>query len=173
MMGKSTSHIILVLVSGFCKFLEFRHDQVIASGTFSEWTHIVMNFLTSVHTQYYVRHLFITEFHNFIIQKYSVCGQCETEFLIMKLFLLSAVFYQVFYNLPVHQRLAAKEIHFQVSSGTGIGDQEIKSFLSDFIGHQGSSAMIFSLFGKTIAAGQIAVMRNVQAQCFYNGLPVV
>ena len=33
--------------------------------------------------------------------------------------------------------------------------------------------MILSLFGKTITAGQIAVMRNVQAQCFYNGLPVI
>jgi hypothetical protein len=33
--------------------------------------------------------------------------------------------------------------------------------------------MIFAFFGKTITAGQIAVMSNVQAQCFYNGLPVI
>ena len=91
----------------------------------------------------------------------------------MKLLLLSAVFDQIFYNFPVHQRLAAKEVYFQISSGPGIGDQEIQRFLADFVGHQGSSAVIFAFFGKTIAAGQIAVMRNVQAQCFYNGLPVV
>ena len=73
MVGKSTSYIILVLISGFCKLLELRHDQVIASCTFSEWTHVIMYFLTSVHTEYNVAHLFIAEFHYFIIQKNSVC----------------------------------------------------------------------------------------------------
>ena len=91
----------------------------------------------------------------------------------MKLFLLSAIFYQIFYNLPVHQRLAAKEIYFQVFPGTGVRDQEIKSFFADVIRHKSSSAMIFAFFRKAIAAGQIAVMSNVQAQCFYNGLPVI
>ena len=33
----------------------------------------------------------------------------------MDLLLLSSVCHQVFYNLPVHQRLPAKEIHFQIS----------------------------------------------------------
>ena len=91
----------------------------------------------------------------------------------MYLFLLSSVSYQVFDNLPVHQRLSSEEIHFQVLSGSGIGDQEIKSFLSYFKGHQCSSSVILSFFGKTVSTGQITIMGNVQAQCLYYCLSIL
>jgi hypothetical protein len=50
MMGKGSSYIILVLISGLRKFLEFRHDQIITSCTFTERAHVIMDFFSSVHT---------------------------------------------------------------------------------------------------------------------------
>ena len=49
MMSKGSSYIILVLISGFRKFLKFRHDQIIASCTLTERAHVVMNFFSTVH----------------------------------------------------------------------------------------------------------------------------
>ena len=167
-MGKGSSHIIVILISGFRKFPEFRHDQIIASGAFAEWSHVVVYLFTAVHAENNIGHLTITELHYLIIKKNTVGGKSKSEFLVMKLFLLSSVSDQIFYNLPVHQRLAAKKIHLQVSSGAGIGNQKIQGLFSNLKGHQGSSSMVFSLLRKTVVAGKIAVMGNVQAKRFYN-----
>ena len=91
----------------------------------------------------------------------------------MKLLLLSSIFHKILYNLPVHKRLATKEIHFQILSGTGIGDQEIQCLLSNFKGHQRTSSMILSFFRKTVSACQITVMGNMKAESLYNSLTVL
>ena len=88
----------------------------------------------------------------------------------MKFLLLSSVSNQVFDNLPVHQRFSTEEIHFQIASASGIGDQKVKCFLSDFIRHQRTSSVILPLLGKTIATRQITVMGNMQTECFHNRL---
>ena len=49
-MGKCTSHIILILVSALRKLLKLRNNQIIASFSIAERTHMVMNFLPSVNT---------------------------------------------------------------------------------------------------------------------------
>ena len=165
-MGKGTTHIILVLISGFCKFLEFRNNQIVASCTFTEWSHVVMNLFTSIYTENNISHFFVAEFHNFVIEKYTVCCQCKTEFLIVQLLLLSSVCHQILDNLPVHQRLSSEEIDFQILSGTRIRNQKIKCFLSYFKRHQRSSSMIFAFLGKAVSTGQITVVGNVQAQRF-------
>ena len=172
-MSKGTSHIIFILISGLRKLLEFRNDQIIASCPLAERTHKIMYFLTAIHTENHIPHLTITELHDFIIEKHSIRCECETEFLIMKLFLLSSVCNQVFDYLPVHQRFPSKEIHLQILSGTGICNQKIQCFLSNFEGHQCTSSVILSFFSKTISTGQITVMCNVQAQCFNYGLSIL
>ena len=165
-MGKCTTGIIFVLVTALCPFLELRNYQVIASGTFTERTHMIVNFFSSIDTHNHVAHLFVTEFHHFIIYQNTVGGQCKTEVFIMYLFLLSSVSYQVFDNLPVHQRFPSEEVYFQISSASGISDQEIQCFLSYFVGHQCTSSMVFSLFRKAVLTGQVTVMRDMQTQRF-------
>ena len=162
MMCKSSSYIIFILITRFCKLLEFRNDQIIASGSLAEWSHIIMYFFTSVNAQYNVAHFFVTELHYFIIEKYTVGSQCETEFFVVGFFLGTSICHQILYHLPVHKRLSAKKVYFQVLSGTGIGNKEIQSFLSYFIRHQCSSSMIFPFFGKTIPTCQITVMCNMK-----------
>ena len=82
----------------------------------------------------------------------------------MNLLLLSSICHKIFDNLPVHQRLPAEEVYFQVSSAAGIGDQEIQCFLSDLKRHKRPSSVVFSLFGETVLASQVAVMRDVEAE---------
>lgn len=91
----------------------------------------------------------------------------------MYLFLLTSVCHQVFDNLPVHQRLSSKEVYFQISSVSRVCDQEIQRFLSNFIGHQRSSSMIFSFFCKTIFAGKITVMCDVHTERLYHCLSLL
>ena len=90
----------------------------------------------------------------------------------MKFLLFSSVFHKILYNLPVHKRLAAKEIHFQILSGAGISDQEIQRFFSYLKRHQRTSSVILSFFCKTISTCQITVMSNMKAKSLYNGLAV-
>ena len=87
----------------------------------------------------------------------------------MDLFLFPSVCNQIFDNLPVHQRLSAEEIDLQVVTVAGIGDQEIKRLPANLKTHQRTAAMVLSLFCETVLTGKVAVVRDVQAQCFHNG----
>ena len=91
----------------------------------------------------------------------------------MYLLLLSSVSYQIFYHLPVHQRLPAEEIYFQITAVARILDQEVQRFLTDFIAHKCSSSMIFPFFCKTVFASKVTVVCNMQAQCLYNCLSLL
>ena len=165
-MGKCTAGIIFVLVTALCPFLELRNYQVIASGTFTERTHMIVDFFSSVDTHNHIAHLFVTKLHHFIVNQNTIGGQGKTEVFIMYLFLLSSVSYQVFDNLPVHQRFPSEKVYFQISPASGVGNQKIQCFLSYFVGHQCTSSMIFSFFRKAVLTGQITVVGNMQAQCF-------
>ena len=88
----------------------------------------------------------------------------------MKLLLLPPVSYQVFYHLPVHQRLPAEEIHLQVPTVPGVGDQEIQRLFPHFKAHQRPSSMVLSFFRETVAAGQVAVVGNVETESLHHRL---
>ena len=49
-MGIGTADIITLLIPAFCKFLELRNDQVIASRPLPERTHTVIHFFSSIDT---------------------------------------------------------------------------------------------------------------------------
>ena len=53
----------------------------------------------------------------------------------MFFFLGAAVFNQTLYYVPVHQRFSAEKVYFQMLSVAGIGNEEIKGFLSYLIAH--------------------------------------
>ena len=91
----------------------------------------------------------------------------------MKLLLLPPVGYQIFHDLPVHQRLAAEEIHFQVPALPGIRDQEVQRFLSDLIGHQRPAPMVFAFFREAVFTRQVAVVGDVEAERLHHRLPLL
>ena len=49
-MREGSAHIVFILMTKLSEFLEFRHDQIVASGTFAERTHVIVNFFSSVDT---------------------------------------------------------------------------------------------------------------------------
>ena len=129
-----------------------------------------MHFFSSVNTEHYVAHLFVHKLLYLIIQKHTVGCQCKTEILVVDLLLLTSVSNQILYYLPVHKRLSTEEIHFQISSVTGVRNEEIQCFLSYLIAHEGTASMVLALLCKAVATGQVAVMGNVQTQRLHDRL---
>ena len=164
-LGKCTAHIIFFLIPALCQLFKLRQNQIIASFSVTERSHTVVNFLTSIDTQDHVVHLTVCELLYLIVQQNAIGCQSKTESLIMKLLLLSSVCNQVFDNLPVHQRLATEEIHFQIVSASGIGNQEIQCLLTYLVAHKSTTSMILAFFCKAVTTGQITIMGNVQTQC--------
>ena len=66
-MGKSTSHIILFLIPALGKLLKLRQNQVIAAVSSSERPHEIMYLPAAVDAEHDICHLFVAEFHDFII----------------------------------------------------------------------------------------------------------
>ena len=87
----------------------------------------------------------------------------------MDLFLLPSVGHQILDHLPVHQGLAAEEIHLQVPPVPGIGNQEIQGLFSHLVAHQGPASMVLALLREAVAAGQVAVMGDVEAEGLDHG----
>ena len=110
------SHIIALASTFLCKFLELGKYYVITSFAVSGWTHVVMYFFSSIYAEYHVRHLSVGKFHDLIIQKHSVGREGKSELLVILLLKTSSVLNCLLHNIPVHKRLAAKEIHFKVPS---------------------------------------------------------
>ena len=170
---KCTPYVIFLLVPALSQLLEFRHDQVIASFAVPERTHPVVHFPAPVQAQDHVVHLPVYELLHLIIEEHAVGGKREPEMLVMDLLLLPAIGYQVFHDLPVHQRLAAEEIHFQVPALPGIRDQEIQRFLSHFIGHQRPAPVVFAFFREAVFTRQVAVVGDVETERLHHRLPLL
>ena len=65
--GKSTSYIIIGLISALSYFLELGNDQIIAALTASERTHLIMHFLTAIDTQNNIGHFLVGKLQDIII----------------------------------------------------------------------------------------------------------
>ena len=161
---KGAAHIVFFLMTAFRKLLEFRNDPVIAAlFSAAERTHPVVHLTPPVKTQHDVVHLAVAELHDLVVQEHAVCSKRKAEVFIVQFFLFPPVGDQFLHDFPVHRRLSAEEIHFQISSVSGIPDQEIKRGFPGFRRHQSPAAVVFTLFRKTVPAGQIAVVCDMQA----------
>ena len=152
----------------FRELLKFLQDDIVASGPFAERPHPVVDFFAPVYRQNHIVHLPVAELHYLIVKEDTVGGQCKAEFLRICLFKLPAIGYQLLYDFPVHKGFAAEKIHFQMSSRSGIGHKKVQGFFSGLVTHQSTSSVILTLFREAVAAGQVAVMRHMQAQGFHN-----
>ena len=170
MMGIGAAHVILQVAALLHHLLELGHDQIVAALTVSAAAHAVIHFLTSIQAQHHIAHFLITEVHHFFIQQHTVGGQSKSEVFIVDLFLFPSIGHQLFHHFPVHQRLAAKKVHFQIVPTAGICNQKIQRLLAHLKTHDTAIAMVFTFFCKAVFAGQITIMGHMQAQSFYHGL---
>ena len=49
-------------------------------------SHSVVDFLTTIKTNYYIRHFLIQILHNLVVKKYTISGKGKSEFLVVWLF---------------------------------------------------------------------------------------
>ena len=81
-----------------------------------------MHFLAAVDAHDDVLHLAVGEFNHIVVNIDAVGGQREAETLMMRRFQTAAVADEFFDDLPVHQRLAAEEVHLQIGVAAGVFD---------------------------------------------------
>ncbi|MPM31948.1 hypothetical protein SDC9_78505 [bioreactor metagenome] len=111
-----------------------------------------MDFFSSVKAKYHVVHFTVGEFDHFVVQQHPVCGEGEPETLAALFFPLPRVGDGLFDDLPVHERLPAEEVHFQVGSAAGMRDQKIDRLFPHGKRHEGPFPVILSLAGETVFA---------------------
>ena len=83
-------------------------------------------------------------------------------------FLRASVFYQLFYYIPVHQRLTAEKVNLKIGAASGIFNKEIQSSFSHLKAHKRSVSMVFALAGETVRAVEITCVCHMQTQRFDN-----
>ena len=130
----------------------------------------VVDFLAAVQAQDHVVALLVAEVDDIIVNEHAVGGHGEAEVLIVDLLLLTAVGNQLFDHVKVHQRFAAKKVHFKVAAGAGVFDQEVHGTLAHFKAHQRTVALIAALRSKAVGAVQVAGVCNMQAQGLDHGV---
>ena len=171
--GIGAAHIVVLVAALLDELLELGHDAVVAAVACAVHTETVVDLLAAVQTQHHVVALLVAEINDIIIDQHAVGGHCKAEVLVVDLLLLAAVGHQLFDHIKVHQRLAAKEVHFQIAAGAAVLDEEVHGALAHLKAHQGAVAVIASLRSKAVRAAQVAAMGNVQAQCLYHSVAVL
>ena len=79
-------------------------------------------------------------------------------------FRAARIFDEPFHDVPVHQRLAAEEIDFEIAPRTGMFDQKIERPFADLERHHRAFAAVLALTRKAVRAVEVARMRDMQAQ---------
>ena len=127
-----------------------------------------MDLLAAVQTEHHVAALPVGPLDHVVIHQNAVGGQGKAEVLAPLLFHAAGIGYQILHYLEVHQRLAAKEVHFQIASGARVLHEKVQRPLAHLKAHDCPLAVVFSLACKAVRAVQIAGVRDVQAQCLYH-----
>ena len=173
MMGIGTAHVIFQIAALFHHLLELWNDQIVAALTITAATHAVIHFFTAVQAEHHIAHFLITKVHDLFIQQHTIGGQSKTEILVVDLFLFSSVSHQLLHHFPVHQRLAAKKVHFQIVPAAGIRNQKIQRLLTHFIAHDAAITMVLAFLGKTVLTSQITIMSHMKAKCLHHRLTLL
>ncbi|MPM73476.1 hypothetical protein SDC9_120456 [bioreactor metagenome] len=114
-----------------------------------------------------IMHLAVDERDLLVVKRDAVGGNRKMDDLIIFFLQLAPIGDQLFADRPVHQRFAAEEVNLQMLSRSAMFHQKIQRTLAGFQRHEHALAMKISRSGKTIAAAQVTVMRNMQTHGFY------
>ncbi|MPN28483.1 hypothetical protein SDC9_175925 [bioreactor metagenome] len=119
-MGKGTAHIIIFTAARRHQFLKLRHNAVITAVACIIHPQAVVNLFAAVQTQHDIAHFFVGKVDHIIIDQHAICRQCKAELFVVNGFLCAGIGNELFYHIPVHQRLAAKKINFQIGARAGV-----------------------------------------------------
>ena len=168
---KSPPHIVVHLVPARRRLLKFRHYLIVTALSAPERTHQVVDLLSSVDGENDVSHLPVTEFQHLVIEQNAVGGQRKPELFVVWFLQASTVSHQILHHLPVKQRFPAEEIHLQIDPVPRMRHQKIKRLPARLITHERPSAVVLSFLRKTVSAGQVTVVGDMQTKRLHHRLP--
>jgi len=124
----------------------------------------VVHLPAAVQAHDHVVHLAVRELDDVVVHQKAVGGQREAEALAAFLLAPAGVGDQPLDHVPVHQRLAAEEVHVQRPVGAGVLDQKVDGPRAHVVGHQRALAPVAALAGEAVFAVEVARVGRVQAQ---------
>ncbi len=152
-MGEGAPHVVgLVRRAGSHQLLEFGHDGLPAALTGVVHPVAVMDFLPAVQREDHVVHFLVGKVDDIVVNEHSVGGQGEAEVLSPLLFHRAGVGHQILYHLPVHQRLAAEEVHLQIVPGARVIHEKVQRLLAHLIAHHRPLPMVVALTCEAVGA---------------------
>ena len=113
-MGKRPAHIIVFAAARLDEPLEFGNDAVPASLTGIVYAEAVVNLAATVEAEDDVAHLTVSKLYNVVVDENAVCRERESEIFARFLFDGARIGNEPFYDVEVHQRLAAEEIDLEI-----------------------------------------------------------
>ena len=132
---------------------------VVAARAVDALSHSVIDVLASVNGENNVAHFLVDKVDLVRIEEHTVRCYGEAEVLVVFLFLGTAVFNELFYNVPVHERFAAEEVNFKVLSSDRFFKQEVERLFARFKIHVHSAARaVVALRSKAVFAAEVAVV---------------
>ena len=112
----------------------------------------------------HIVHFLVEEIGHLVIEQHRVGGGGELEHLAMLLFQLAAIGHHFLDDREVHQRFAAKEVHFQILAVAAVSHQPVQRLAAGLRTQHGAAGhMVFAGIGKAILTAQVAVVRHQQA----------
>ena len=164
--GKGTAHIVFAVSPLLDKPLEFGDNALPAAVAGVVHAVPIMNFLPAVQAQNHVVHLFVGEVNDIVVNEHAVGGQRKAEVFARILLNGAGIGHQLLDDVPVHEGLAAEEIHFQVVARAGVGDQIVQRLFAHLKGHESPFPVEFALAGKAIGTAEIAGMGHMETEGF-------
>ena len=135
--GVGAAHVVVLVAALLHELLELGHDGIVAAMACIVLAEAVVDLFAAIQTQHHIVALLVAEINHIVIDQHTVGGHGKAEVLVVDLLLLTAVGHQFFDHVKVHQRFAAKEVHFQIAAGAAVLDQEIHGALAHLEAHKG------------------------------------
>ena len=162
------SHVIALVPARGDKALEVRHDALVAAVSGDVYPEAVVDLLAAVEGEDDVVHLAVAELRYLVVEQDTVSGEGEAEVLARVLLYGARVGDEVLYDLPVHERFAAEEVHLEVPARAGVLDEEVERPPADLEGHERPLTVVLALTGEAVGAVEVAGVGDVEAEGLYH-----
>ena len=167
-MGKRAADIVIFAAARFDKTLKLRNDGVPASAPRVIDAQTVVDLAASVKAEHHVRHFAVCKVDHIVVDEHSVRREREAEILFFLLFDAARIHDELLHDIPIHERLAAEEVHLEIPPCSRIFNEKIERAPTDVKAHQRAVAVKFALTCEAVGAVQIAGVGDVKAERFYD-----
>ncbi len=168
---KGAPEVVVLRPTALNELLELGHNHVIAALAGDRGPEVIVDLFSPVDGENCVGHLTVDVLDVLIIEEHTISCNCKAEALVVLLLNGTGVLHRLLYGIHGHQRLAAEEVHLDVTAVARLGDDEVDGPFGglEVHGHAVAGAEIAG-GGKAILTPQVAVVGDMEAQGLDQGL---